>query len=291
MTDGAVAVLCGGVGAARFLRGLVDGRRPDRGRPPSSTWPTTPCCTACTSAPTSTPSSTRWPTPSTPTGAGVWPARPGRPWTEFGRYGNPTWFNLGDRDLATHIVRTERLPSGATLSEVTAQLAAAWELALPRSSPSPTIRSARWSPCDGGRDRLPGVLRRPAARRRGRAVRFDGRRRRPARAGRARRDRATPTPWSSRRRTPSCRSARCSPCPASARPSRAAATHTVAISPIVAGAALKGPADRMLARTRATRRRWSASPGSTRRWRPRSSSTRPTPPRPPPSRPRACAAS
>ena len=39
----------------------------------------------------------------------------------------------------------------------------------------------------------------------------------------------------------------------------------VAVSPIVAGAALKGPADRMLP-SWATSRRWSASPGSTRRW-------------------------
>jgi LPPG:FO 2-phospho-L-lactate transferase len=31
-----------------------------------------------------------------------------------------TWFNLGDRDLATHLFRTGRLASGATLSQVTA---------------------------------------------------------------------------------------------------------------------------------------------------------------------------
>ena len=34
-----------------------------------------------------------------------------------------TWFNLGDRDLATHLFRTGRLGSGATLSEVTAEVA------------------------------------------------------------------------------------------------------------------------------------------------------------------------
>lgn len=38
------------------------------------------------------------------------------------RYGAETWFNLGDRDLATHIRRTQRLREGATLSEVTAEL-------------------------------------------------------------------------------------------------------------------------------------------------------------------------
>jgi LPPG:FO 2-phospho-L-lactate transferase len=43
----------------------------------------------------------------------------------LGRYGRPTWFRLGDRDLATHVARTERLRAGAPLSAVTAELAAA----------------------------------------------------------------------------------------------------------------------------------------------------------------------
>jgi LPPG:FO 2-phospho-L-lactate transferase len=33
------------------------------------------------------------------------------------RYGRPTWFNLGDRDLATHVHRSALLKDGATLSE------------------------------------------------------------------------------------------------------------------------------------------------------------------------------
>jgi LPPG:FO 2-phospho-L-lactate transferase len=33
-------------------------------------------------------------------------------------YGRPTWFNLGDRDLATHIDRTAKLAEGRTLAEV-----------------------------------------------------------------------------------------------------------------------------------------------------------------------------
>ena len=37
--------------------------------------------------------------------------------------GEPTWFRLGDRDLATHLVRTERLRAGWPLSRVTAHLA------------------------------------------------------------------------------------------------------------------------------------------------------------------------
>jgi LPPG:FO 2-phospho-L-lactate transferase len=34
------------------------------------------------------------------------------------QFGVDTWFNLGDRDLGTHIYRTNRLKQGATLSEV-----------------------------------------------------------------------------------------------------------------------------------------------------------------------------
>jgi LPPG:FO 2-phospho-L-lactate transferase len=40
------------------------------------------------------------------------------------RYGAETWFRIGDRDLATNVRRTERLGEGATLTEVTAELAA-----------------------------------------------------------------------------------------------------------------------------------------------------------------------
>ena len=37
-----------------------------------------------------------------------------------------TWFRLGDRDLATHLYRTQRLGEGAPRSEVTAEVVAAW---------------------------------------------------------------------------------------------------------------------------------------------------------------------
>lgn len=40
----------------------------------------------------------------------------------------PTWFNLGDKDLATHLYRTARLAEGAPLTLVTAEIAAAWGL-------------------------------------------------------------------------------------------------------------------------------------------------------------------
>lgn len=41
---------------------------------------------------------------------------------QLGALGGETWFRLGDRDLATHLRRTELLASGLTLSEVTAEL-------------------------------------------------------------------------------------------------------------------------------------------------------------------------
>ena len=41
------------------------------------------------------------------------------------RYGEEIWFKLGDRDLATHVLRTSRMISGETLTEVTAGLSAA----------------------------------------------------------------------------------------------------------------------------------------------------------------------
>jgi len=49
----------------------------------------------------------------------------------LGKYGGETWFRLGDRDLATHIIRTHWLRQGKTLSEVTAHLAAALGIASP----------------------------------------------------------------------------------------------------------------------------------------------------------------
>lgn len=41
----------------------------------------------------------------------------------------PTWFNLGDQDLATHFYRTARRAEGATLTEATDEIRSAWGLA------------------------------------------------------------------------------------------------------------------------------------------------------------------
>jgi len=55
----------------------------------------------------------------------------GETWQAMGsldRYGGDTWFNLGDVDLGTHLYRTGRLASGAGLAAVTAEVAAGWGL-------------------------------------------------------------------------------------------------------------------------------------------------------------------
>jgi len=41
------------------------------------------------------------------------------------RYGEDTWFSLGDKDFATHILRTQALDRGDSLAQVTARLARA----------------------------------------------------------------------------------------------------------------------------------------------------------------------
>ncbi|MEZ5096637.1 MAG: 2-phospho-L-lactate transferase [Nocardioides sp.] len=47
---------------------------------------------------------------------------------ELAAYGvEPTWFGLGDRDLGTHLVRTQMLEAGYPLSQVTAALCRRWQ--------------------------------------------------------------------------------------------------------------------------------------------------------------------
>ena len=59
------------------------------------------------------------------------------------KYGREVWFNLGDRDLATHIHRTAMLKEGRTLSQAVAAIAAAHGVAariIPMSDdPVPTM--------------------------------------------------------------------------------------------------------------------------------------------------------
>lgn len=72
--------------------------------------------------------------------------RAGESWVsaeEVAVLGGPTWFRLGDRDLATHLERTRRLNAGETLSAITADFCRAWGITakvLPMSDqPVPTM--------------------------------------------------------------------------------------------------------------------------------------------------------
>lgn len=44
------------------------------------------------------------------------------------RLGGPTWFRLGDRDLGTHLERTRRLKLGERLTQITADFCRAWNI-------------------------------------------------------------------------------------------------------------------------------------------------------------------
>ncbi len=72
------------------------------------------------------------------------------------RYGTPTWFRLGDRDLATHLYRSARRRAGASLTTITEEIAAAWGLTtrlLPMSDERVATRITVRAP-DGTPDEL-----------------------------------------------------------------------------------------------------------------------------------------
>jgi LPPG:FO 2-phospho-L-lactate transferase len=47
---------------------------------------------------------------------------------ELAAYGvEPTWFGLGDKDIATHLIRTQSLNAGFPLSEITTALCEHWK--------------------------------------------------------------------------------------------------------------------------------------------------------------------
>ncbi len=101
-----VTVLSGGVGGARFLRGLVGCRRSrqrfhrrQRGRRHRG------ARTACLARPRQHPLRARGRSP-TRSAAGVAPTRPGTRSRPSAELGGEEWFRLGDRDLGLHLVRT-----------------------------------------------------------------------------------------------------------------------------------------------------------------------------------------
>lgn len=171
---------------------------------------------------------------------------------ELARLGGEDWFRLGDRDLATHLFRTGRLAAGEPLSAVTAALCERRGIAVRmvpvtddplRTRVTLAERSELGPPGTevGFQDYFVRLAHDVAVR----SVRFDGS------------DRARPAPGVMDALE---RAGLIVVCPSNPVVSigpllavrgvedalRARRGDVVAVSPIVAGAALKGPADRML---------------------------------------------
>jgi LPPG:FO 2-phospho-L-lactate transferase len=134
----AVSVLAGGVGAARFLAGLVQVLPPANITAVVNTADDTVLHGLHVAPDLDTVTYTLAGAIDPERGWGLagetWAAMaalarytPHRP---TGSAAGGTWFNLGDRDLATHLYRTGRLAEGATLSTVTREIAAAWEVGI-----------------------------------------------------------------------------------------------------------------------------------------------------------------
>lgn len=74
---------------------------------------------------------------------------------ELARYGvQPDWFGLGDRDLATHLVRTQMLTAGYPLTQITAALCDRWQPGarlLPASDDRCETHVVITDPADGSR--------------------------------------------------------------------------------------------------------------------------------------------
>jgi LPPG:FO 2-phospho-L-lactate transferase len=160
--------------------------------------------------------------------------------------GGETWFGLGDRDIGLHLVRTAALRRGEPLSAVTARLAGALGLEprlLPATddllrtwiaTPAGELSFQEWFVARGHRDEVDGV-------------RFEGA------------DEARPAPGVLEALeeadliaiAPSNPYVSIAPILAVAKIRRALerrSAPSVAVSPLIAGKAVRGPADRMLAR-------------------------------------------
>ena len=180
--------------------------------------------------------------------AGASATRPSTRWRSMARFGEPAWFGLGDRDLATHLHRTRLLREGRTLTETTADIVAALGAGPARVLPmsDQPVRTRILGP--EGWTRLPGVLRaRQGADRKSATSGTRARPRRRRRRACSSRHRGRGTRSSSARRIPSRRSGRSSPCPASPPRWRPRAPPSLAVSPIIGGDAVSGPAGRLMA--------------------------------------------
>lgn len=132
-----VAVICGGVGAARFLRGLVRAHDPGLVTGIVNVGDDAVIHGLHVSPDLDTITYTLAGAVDPQTGWGL----TGETWHAMaqlrsyaGHAGVDSdddaagWFSLGDRDLGTHMYRTSRLGSGSTLTEVTAEITRTWGL-------------------------------------------------------------------------------------------------------------------------------------------------------------------
>ncbi len=136
--SGPITVISGGVGAARLLRGLVAACDPSRITAVVNTGDDTVLHGLAISPDLDTITYTLADAIDPERGWGLvdesW-----RAMAALGRYAAvrpahssaaPQWFNLGDQDLATHFYRTARLAEGATLTEVTDEIRRAWDVPI-----------------------------------------------------------------------------------------------------------------------------------------------------------------
>ncbi len=245
-----ITVLAGGVGAARFLRGLVSVVDPSRVTAVVNTGDDTELHGLSISPDIDTVIYTLSGSIDPERGWGLrdetWRAMDAlarfdtvRP---DGSAAAPRWFNLGDTDLATHFYRTVRLAEGATSDLVTSEIAAAFGVEI-RVVPMTNDRVRTHVGTDSGRlpfQRYFVEMRHSVP---VHSVEFEG-------VGTARFvDRSLLTDSDAVVIAPSNPIVSIGPIRALDGVDTALAARresVVAVSPIVAGAALKGPADRML---------------------------------------------
>ena len=245
-----IAVVCGGVGAARFLTGLIEVVPPTEVVAIVNTGDDSDLHGLRICPDLDTVMYTLAGAVDPDRGWGL----AGETWAAMdalGRYGGETWFRLGDRDLATHLRRTGRLAAGATLSEVTAELVEAWGLAvrlLPMSD-DPVRTKLRLAPDGAGGEAREVSFQEYFVKLRHAVtvsgVRFEGAADARAAAGVIEAIGAADVVVIA----PSNPVVSIGPVlavPGVAAALRARRDRVVAISPIVAGAALKGPADRLM---------------------------------------------
>lgn len=240
-----IAVLAGGVGAARLLRGLVRVVDPADVIVVANTGDDLVLHGLHVSPDLDTITYTLAEAGNPETGWGL----AGETWQAMDaldRYGGPSWFRLGDRDLGTHLFRTGRLSEGAGLAGVTAEIAAAWELGFQLLPATEDHLRTMVTLADGGevgfQEYFVGLRHDvPVS-----GIRFEGA------------DDALPGPGVLEAITtaeavvvaPSNPLVSIAPIlavPGIADVLKERRTTNVAVSPIVGGSALKGPADRMLA--------------------------------------------